>query len=187
MLISRRNLLKGLFAGAATAVVPRPAAARDAKEPLPDAVGMLYDSTLCIGCKACVVSCREVNGLPPTTDTFLGATYDAPNDLSGSTKNVIKLGRDGDKGGFFKNQCMHCVDPACVSACMVGALHKAEHGIVANKPFAVYRLGLTPGDDTSLLTVRVLADKHGKCGEAQLVHALNVMCGFEEMLGTTLG
>jgi hypothetical protein len=59
--------------------------------------------------------------------------------------------------------------------------------LVANKPFAVYRLGLTPGDDTSLLTVRVLADKHGKCGEAQLVHALNVMCGFEEMLATTLG
>ena len=130
MLISRRNLLKGLVAGAGVAA-SRAASAREAKEPNPDAVGMLYDSTLCIGCKACVVSCREVNGLPPTTDTFLGATYDAPNDLSGSTKNVIKLGRDGDKGGFFKNQCMHCVDPACVSACMVGALHKAEHGIVA--------------------------------------------------------
>ena len=33
-------------------------------EPAPNAVGMLYDSTLCVGCKACVSRCKEVNGMP---------------------------------------------------------------------------------------------------------------------------
>lgn len=54
---------------------------------------------------------------------------------------------------------------------------------VADQPFAHYALRVTQGDTTSLLTVQVLADRHGKCGAAQLVHALNIMCGFEESLG----
>jgi hypothetical protein len=55
--------------------------------------------------------------------------------------------------------------------------------LVAGLPWAVFRLRFTPGESTSLLTIQVLADKHGKCGEAQLVHAMNVMAGFEESLG----
>lgn len=54
---------------------------------------------------------------------------------------------------------------------------------VANQPFAHYALRITPGEATSLLTVQVLADRNGKCGAAQLVHTLNIMCGFEESLG----
>lgn len=55
--------------------------------------------------------------------------------------------------------------------------------LVANKPHAVYRLRITPGEDSSLLTIQVMADRDGKCGAAQMVHLLNVMCGFEESLG----
>lgn len=58
-----------------------------------------------------------------------------------------------------------------------------DPSLVADKPFAAYRLRYTPGDDSSLLTIQVLADKHGKCGPAQAVHAMNVMAGFEESLG----
>jgi Fe-S-cluster-containing dehydrogenase component len=130
MLISRRSLVRRVAAGAAGAAasVAAGAAAGSAKPPLPDAVGLLYDATRCIGCQACVVRCREVNGLSPRAH---GALWDAPADLDGSTKSVIKLARDGDRTSFFKAQCMHCVDPACVSVCMMGALHKVEHGIVA--------------------------------------------------------
>ena len=55
--------------------------------------------------------------------------------------------------------------------------------LVAGQPHAVYRLRLTPGEMTNLLTVQVMADRDGKCGAAQVVHKLNVMCGFEETLG----
>ncbi|MCB0824638.1 MAG: hypothetical protein KDC26_00465 [Armatimonadetes bacterium] len=55
--------------------------------------------------------------------------------------------------------------------------------LVSGTPNAVYNLRITPGEDDSLLTVQVMADKDGKCGAAQVVHAMNVMCGFEESLG----
>jgi hypothetical protein len=55
--------------------------------------------------------------------------------------------------------------------------------LVLGKPHALYRLRLTPGDAESLLTVQVMADLKGKCGAAQVVHAFNVMCGFEESMG----
>ena len=116
--IDRRTALKGL------------AAAAERPSPPPDAVGMLYDATLCIGCKTCVVACREANDLSPERDTAHGGIYDAPIDLSAGTKNIIELYREGDEWSYVKRQCMHCLDPACASACMLGALQKREHGIV---------------------------------------------------------
>lgn len=58
--------------------------------------------------------------------------------------------------------------------------------LVADKPFAVYRLRSTPGEESSLLTVQVMADRDGKCGAAQVIHAMNVMCGFEECEGLSV-
>jgi Fe-S-cluster-containing dehydrogenase component len=132
MTLSRRSLLKGAaVAGAATAAtaLATKAEAREHVEPSPDAVGMLYDSTRCIGCRACVTKCKEANGLPYDAGVAQGAIYDAPQDLSHTTKNIIKvLQTGGDKYAFVKQQCMHCVDPSCVSACMMGALHKEGEG-----------------------------------------------------------
>ena len=127
MSITRRTLLKGVVvAGAATAVVGD-AAAREPKESGQDSVGMLYDPTLCIGCRACVTKCKESNKLP--FDRSADGIYDAPDDLNSTTKNIIKVAQlGGDKWSFMKRQCMHCVDPACVSACMMGALHREGEG-----------------------------------------------------------
>ncbi len=136
MTVTRRALLKGVVAAGTVATLGLPvasAAARERKKPPSNAVGMLYDATRCIGCKACMVQCKEANGLPPEPGPMKGV-YDAPEDLSGSTKNVIKLYKDGDRVSYMKAQCMHCVDPACASACMISALHKAEYGIVAYDP-----------------------------------------------------
>ncbi len=55
--------------------------------------------------------------------------------------------------------------------------------LVIGKPFALYRLRISTEEAMSILTISVLADREGKCGAAQQIHAMNVMCGFEESLG----
>jgi hypothetical protein len=55
-----------------------------------------------------------------------------------------------------------------------------DKGLVEGEPFALYRLSLMHDQPESLLKIQVIADQDGKCGAAQIVHALNVMCGFEE-------
>jgi len=128
--ITRRAAFKGLLAGGAALACAKPARAATLPVPPADAVGLLYDATLCIGCKTCVVACQDANGLP-RDPTGLGAHYDAPVDLNYRAKNVIKLYNDGPERSFVKVQCMHCIDPACVAACMLGALKKREFGIVS--------------------------------------------------------
>lgn len=131
MTISRRNALKILAAGGAAAALPAPAEARETRAPGADDVGMLFDATLCVGCRACQSACKAANGLPPDTANAPGAIWDAPLDLNGSTKTVVKLAARGEASAFVKVQCMHCADPSCVSVCMGGALHKLPNGVVA--------------------------------------------------------
>jgi len=126
MTIDRRTVLKGLAAAgagaAASSAVPAQASSVRLEAP-PDAVGMLYDATRCIGCRACVTACKSANNME-------GNLYDPPKDLDGQTKNIIKLYEaDGEKS-YMKQQCMHCIDPGCVNACMIGAFKKREYGIV---------------------------------------------------------
>ena len=128
---SRRVVLRALVGSGAAAALPAQARVRRAAPQ--QALGMLYDTTLCIGCKTCVVKCREANGLEP--DTSLDGIHQAPLDLNARTKNVIKLYKEGPHVSFFKAQCMHCVDPACASSCMLGSLHKDERtGVVGYDP-----------------------------------------------------
>ncbi|MEO8053921.1 MAG: hydrogenase 2 operon protein HybA [Acidobacteriota bacterium] len=135
MTLDRRSLLTGAAATAAAAIAVKTGGAEAAVKTAPaDAVGLMYDTTLCIGCKTCVVACREANNKKPDTSNSNGL-WDAPLDLNGQTKTIIKLYKDSDspERSYFKTQCMHCVDPACVGACMIGALQKREKGIVTYK------------------------------------------------------
>ena len=127
--MERRQFL-GLCAAGAAGSLAGCGSERPRKVARADAVGMLYDSTRCIGCRACVQKCKEANGLPYDTNVVDGVVYDAPQDLSGTSKTVVRLYAEGDQQAFVKAQCMHCIDPACVSACMLGALQKREYGIV---------------------------------------------------------
>lgn len=143
MSLTRRTFIKtaaGSGAAAAAAVaMPPPAQARPNSSLPPKAVGLLFDSTLCVGCKACMPACKEANGMPP--ETYGGeALWDRPLDLSGKTLNVIKAYSDGDASvkdretdghAYVKKSCLHCVDPSCVSACPVSAMLKdPETGVV---------------------------------------------------------
>jgi Fe-S-cluster-containing dehydrogenase component len=128
--INRRTALKGLLVAGATLAGAKPARAAGGPIGIPDdAVGLLYDTTLCIGCKACVVACREANGLEPDPG-FSNGIYQAPDDLNEYTKTIIKLYKDEGRQSYMKAQCMHCADPACATACMLGAFKKREYGIV---------------------------------------------------------
>jgi Fe-S-cluster-containing dehydrogenase component len=142
--MKRRDFLKASLGGAALAGTGA-ANARGNLQPADEAVGMLFDSTLCIGCKACVSKCKEVNDMPPTP---LGAEnqWDAARDLSAQTLNVIKVYSEGegklkdaveDGYAFEKRSCMHCVDPGCVSVCPVTAMRRnPKTGIVTHHPDA---------------------------------------------------
>ncbi len=142
MEISRRDFFKVSAAGgtAATAtLIPKDVLARESKARLPDAVGILYDATVCVGCKACMAACKEYNHLP-AEHSNPESLWDDPYDLSAKTYNIVKLYKDGeglqkdqkiDGYSFIRRFCMHCVDPSCVSACPVEALHKnRQSGIV---------------------------------------------------------
>jgi Fe-S-cluster-containing dehydrogenase component len=134
--ITRRTALQGMLAVGAAAAGARPANAAVLPAPPADAVGLLYDTTLCIGCKTCMVACRDANGLPADSGLPDDSRYYAPSDLSARAKTVIKLYADADgmTRSYVKAQCMHCVDPACAAACMLGALQKREFGIVTYDP-----------------------------------------------------
>jgi Fe-S-cluster-containing dehydrogenase component len=144
MTLSRRTFLRGAAGGTAAAaacatIAPTPAEARGSNPVPENAVGLLYDSTLCIGCKACMSACKEANNLP-LEDNVGGKLWDTPLELSGKTYTVIKVYQNGtmatkDKAenGFahIKRQCLHCADPSCVSACPVSAMTKNKvNGIV---------------------------------------------------------
>ena len=141
MEIKRRDFLKVATAGGLVlAANAHPALARGPKDRSKDAVGMLYDSTVCVGCKACVSACKQYNEMPASFSAT-DALWDNPLDNDSKTYNIIKLYKNGtgavkdqekDGHAYVKRQCMHCVDPACVSACPVTALTKdAKTGVVS--------------------------------------------------------
>ncbi|MBK5096254.1 MAG: hydrogenase 2 operon protein HybA [Gemmatimonadetes bacterium] len=131
MNISRRGAFKVAAFGTAMVAGARKAEAREKKEAPADATGMLYDATMCIGCKACVAACRRANDLEFEKHSRL---YDDPIDLTANTCNIIKFYENESESSFIKQQCMHCIDPACAAACMMGSFQKRQNGIVTWKP-----------------------------------------------------
>jgi Fe-S-cluster-containing dehydrogenase component len=130
-----KNLAKGslplLAAGCVSTALPEVAHAEEEKQAPKGALGLLYDATKCVGCKSCMVACTAANDLQP--DTRADGIHQAPPALNYFTKNIIKLYRtaDGSDHSYFKQQCMHCVDPGCMNACMFGGLRKDEEtGVV---------------------------------------------------------
>lgn len=124
---SRRDFLKVIgtaLGGIALAAgeLGQASASSENELPLDEHWSLLYDATLCTGCKECEKACKRYNKLPPEN----------AQDLSGNTFTLIKQYQspDGLQQSFRKYQCMHCVDPACATACPVGALHKLGNGPV---------------------------------------------------------
>jgi formate dehydrogenase iron-sulfur subunit len=132
MNIERRDFLKLMGCGAAAAFIKPDVMKPSTSEPSAESMGTLFDSTECIGCRQCQIACHDLrSSVDPEAE--VGITEENPKDLSGNTWTLVKLYRDEtDKTtySFVKVQCMHCVDPACASACPVGALEKTPGGPV---------------------------------------------------------
>ena len=134
---SRRQFFKAAgLAGAGLVTSVGHASASQAHLPDNNQFGMLYDATKCVGCKACMAACKRVNARPGGL-AFEQARFDedglwdAPEDLDGNTRTLIKLYKDTKGWSYIKYSCMHCQNPSCVSVCPVRAMTKdPKTGIV---------------------------------------------------------
>lgn len=86
-------------------------------------VGILTDVTKCIGCLQCVSACKEAHDLPLDVPRI----WQKNDGLSADNWTSILQKPDNH---YVRKQCRHCVEPACVSVCPVGAMHKTKLGPV---------------------------------------------------------
>ncbi len=147
--LSRRGFLKRSGKTAALVSVATPLAAVATQEHgEPDGGGdsqtlaleaadqnaMLFDATLCIGCRACEIACNEDNELGRTEDEiFEGRPAEDARALGNDCWTYVTFHQDEadpTTASFGKVQCMHCIEPACASSCPVSALEKTPEGPV---------------------------------------------------------
>ncbi len=111
----------------------------------PGAMGFLTDTTLCIGCKACEVACKQWNQLPMDNFGWTGHSYDNTSDLGATTwRHVSFIEQVGDREGrratsmrpfqthwlMQSDICKHCVNAGCMQACPTGAIIRTEFDTV---------------------------------------------------------
>jgi formate dehydrogenase iron-sulfur subunit len=106
----------------------------------------LTDSTLCIGCKACEVACKEWNEVPDDGFVWTGLSYDNSVQLGHSTWRHVKFierdvvwGLGGNAAGhlsweFSSDVCKHCEVAGCLEACPTGSIVRTEFGSVYVQP-----------------------------------------------------
>jgi Fe-S-cluster-containing dehydrogenase component len=127
--VDRRCMLKILgTAGATVAGISNLRASGPAEGGEEDPFGILIDTTRCAGCRSCEFACAEANGLPePDLDE---AVLDAERRTSVTQWNVVNRFQTDAGEIYAKRQCMHCVQPACASACLTKAMLKTREGPV---------------------------------------------------------
>jgi formate dehydrogenase iron-sulfur subunit len=114
----------------------------------PPRMGFFTDTSVCIGCKACEVACKEWNGIPEDGLVFTGMSYDNTMGLGADTWRHVAFieqpkqlagqvtgGHTGDAAEGVRwlmssDVCKHCTEAACLDVCPTGALFRTEFGTV---------------------------------------------------------
>ena len=102
----------------------------------PPRKGFFTDTSVCIGCKACEVACKEWNGVPADGLDLLGSSYDNTGALGASTwRHVAFIEQPGQGPADFRwlmssDVCKHCTEAACLDVCPTGSLFRTEFGTV---------------------------------------------------------
>jgi formate dehydrogenase iron-sulfur subunit len=112
-------------------------------------MGFFTDTSVCIGCKACEVACKEWNLVPDDGMVWTGESYDNTSELGANTwrhvafveqNEPLRLDGDfaaADGGGddalrwlMSSDVCKHCTHAACLDVCPTGSLFRTEYGTV---------------------------------------------------------
>ena len=106
-----------------------------------EATGFFTDVTLCIGCKACEVACKEWNELPADGYAFSGNSYDNTGRLAASTWRHVAFVEQMDRETpldsrwmMLSDVCKHCTHAGCLEACPTGAIIRNEFDNVYIQP-----------------------------------------------------
>src|ERR1700760_956389 len=111
----------------------------------PQRMGFFTDTSICIGCKACEVACKEWNEVPEDGLSLSGMSYDNTVGLGASTWRHVAFieqpvtaaagpsspeGPEGVRWLMASDVCRHCTESACLDVCPTGALFRTEFGTV---------------------------------------------------------
>jgi len=98
-------------------------------------MGFFTDTTVCIGCKACEVACKQWNDLPADGGEFRkGGSYDHTGELGAGTWRHVRFVETPDAWRFMSDVCKHCTNAGCLDACPTGALIRTEFQTVVLQP-----------------------------------------------------
>ena len=100
-----------------------------------EAVGFFTDSSICIGCKACEVACKQWNDVPVDDIRYLNSSYDNTGELSANSwRHVAFIEQTRPDGGIAwlmnSDVCKHCKEAACLDVCPTGAIFRTEFDTV---------------------------------------------------------
>ncbi len=125
--MNRRNFVSTLAGIGSTALMTENARAEDPAE-LREFVGILVDTTRCVGCRSCEMACAEAHGFPePDSDP---SVFEKERSLSTTQWSIVNRYSTQKGEVYVKRQCMHCNQPACAAACLTKAMLKTEEGPV---------------------------------------------------------
>jgi formate dehydrogenase iron-sulfur subunit len=97
-------------------------------------VGFFTDSSICIGCKACEVACKQWNDVPVDDIRYLGSSYDNTGELSANSWRHVAFIEQRREGGVAwlmnSDVCKHCKEAACLDVCPTGAIFHTEFDTV---------------------------------------------------------
>jgi Fe-S-cluster-containing dehydrogenase component len=142
--ISRRKFLKSAVLAGGVGLLSKSKLAQGSGQftGYPDRFGVLSDITRCVGCRSCEAACNEANKLPPPQVPFEDeSVFEKNRRMDAQTYTVVNRYPNPNPGGspiFVKNQCRHCDEPACASACLVKAFRKTPEGsVLYNKDLCI--------------------------------------------------